>query len=843
MAEAPPLEWLDSKFKIERDSTKTIEGSGYLRLNTFWEAVSEQIDVEPNTEYTLSGLVNAFYLQHPQATSSARILIELLWVRPDGTPESVDINCPDEFDYSGYWQLCSGLQVAEGLDWQHVTKSFDSGLGTKLRIKLSNYVNNNPGCTADGANGRYDLNGNCELGGYSLFDDIQVKPVLEVQELDPEFITRSCRLYPAADAPACRYTDGDTLFYGQYGYCLTPDPNNQNQCLQWWPVDQIQGETFDDVIGGYADRIPLDYCVHESKKEIQISRSGTLARISPAAGRVVGQIIDDAGNSMNFIPFDIFDDYRPLARWPYMKKFVFNGFGVGVDVNYGIYIALPFAMTMYKDYYCYSPLNFGGRLSDLVGNLLPGYFGDKWWSRDDSDCGPGEGIRLPLGGGSLSEEEEWGGWAALPIAITLPLDVPISLVIIIPLRWELINSPIGELTSYASGFINEALYGVGGIGPPFGARIITDQDGSFGGISGDPLPDTEGDILGVAWFLKTVPDAAALALTGTFKGEMEIQYCDELVRVATSAGNNKSYANRVTTGSGYVLNENVDKDLDGDTNEVYENVNYLYYKPFNYRDFLYSAEQNGGNYFFYQSSDYQPFGALVPPSNAQYPTAWDSRQSVYRQPLFYEPPRTSAFDAPYQARMGELHSLDGLKNIFAKSYGIWHWEWIDDAKPKDGGQYKEGALISSGTTLWDLPTDAAPCPGNVRPTSGPLCLVAPSVSTIKVNDKASEQLKSNGLIKLSFNTKVDPDQLPIVSYKVDWGDGKKDIVSGVTLLNRTNPDNPFFLYHFYDFWEMQRAGVSCGPGSCSAQITITLKDIWNAEATVSTAPGAVTVVR
>lgn len=99
-------------------------------------------------------------------------------------------------------------------------------------------------------------------------------PFLEVYEPDDldrpgdnPFIGRSCRLYPQTSAPACSYTDEQKQqFLGWRGFCVEPDPSNPLQCLQWLPIDQIQGETglgF-KTESSYSGRTPLYYCAEMS---------------------------------------------------------------------------------------------------------------------------------------------------------------------------------------------------------------------------------------------------------------------------------------------------------------------------------------------------------------------------------------------------------------------------------------------------------------------------------------------------------------------------------------------------------------------------------------------------
>ena len=64
---------------------------------------------------------------------------------------------------------------------------------------------------------------------------------------------------------------------------------------------------------------------------------------------------------------------------------------------------------------------------------------------------------------------------------------------------------------------------------------------------------------------------------------------------------------------------------------------------------------------------------------------------------------------------------------------------------------------------------------DIRPGQYPddYCFVQPVVFNIKANDRTGivEVTDSKGLINLTWNTLVDPEQIPIRAFWVDWGDG------------------------------------------------------------------------
>lgn len=316
--------------------------------------------------------------------------------------------------------------------------------------------------------------------------------------------------------------------------------------------------------------------------------------------------------------------------------------------------------------------------------------------------------------------------------------------------------------------------------------------------------------------------------------------CDRAVQTVTSVGQNKFWSGRVYQGSDYVTP-----------------ILGLTYK-----------------------SDYTPFGAAVPPYPDGNPFEWDSkpdddsdRSTLGRQPLFQEKPRTG-LNPPYQPRAGTVLNClnpvgeasncdyvidtvnpenipyayfaaattsDGVaivSRLFAQSYGVWEWDATSTR------------YMATTSVSW-LPPDNL-CTGGVRPAYDPIartcaggdcfacpgptcdyCAVRPQISNIKVNgtNTANPEIITNGLANLTFNTRVDSQQLPLVSYEVDWGDGETTLVSGVEMRDRPNQDNPHSLYHLYSYWDLRAKGsgvgnISCSVGQCTVYPRIKIKDNW-----------------
>ena len=844
--------WHDYKFSTITDIKSSPEGSRYLSLSSFYEAISEEIDVFAGSPYILSGWINSSGLNYPDGNVPIKSQIQYSQHAEGGGWSTWKF-----FDDASLCDSssCGSLSLDSGLTWTKKVHQFTPLADTdKIKIKLKNFVDE------DGCNDTNKLTA-CKLGGVALFDDISLKPVLQVSNSDnliDKYVSRSCRIYPAEDSLSCRYLQGNNLFYGSYGYCLLADPSNSKQCLQWWPVDQLQGEVLNEV-GGYNDRVPLDYCVDKSSFTVNFTEFGyALALSSEAQEAVAGYFDTNSGNQMNFSPFRVKDDYRPIFRFPYVDRIKVKANGMGLAGGTPS-IMIPVNHTMTYDI----------------------------------------------------KKKEWKGWAAIPFCIAIPIEsTEIGICIPIPIPYKLASGPIGQVIEMITGIFNSSGMGGGQVafGPLMGLKVIEDRQASgitSGGTS-DPIPDLPGDILGVSWFVKSTANADVVGITMLVSGDFEVNYCNKLVRVVTSSGENKAYANRVTKGSGYINNDIAARPDTPGPIDIKEGK-YYYYDPFDYNQFLDSIENPLGQYIGgtaldfpgsisgaasrtiyqiwaritgaipdaipisigddfsplgrskYQSSDYQPFGAIVSPMgsllnssgsaanelNAQQlsgspnPTNWSSRRGLYNMPLFYEPPRLGAFVAPYQARMGELHSKAGLEQLFAQSYGQWKWKWNLCLVGLPNNCFKpdaeRGGYYASDDTndFLSIPTEICNKATREESTNDP-CYVKPKVTKIKINDKDNASNKPPtinggvGLAKLAFTTLIDPDQLPISAYTVTWGDGEHSKVSGVLLRNRTNIENPFLLYHLYDFWKVKGAPSSiCDSDSCTIQVIVQVYDNWN----------------
>jgi|GEM_PF-3809862 len=107
------------------------------------------------------------------------------------------------------------------------------------------------------------------------------------------FVARQCRSYPQSDSSVCDYEDSQTgvQYKGWKGYCVEKDPRDPTVCLNWWPIDVLAGET-----NVFADqslsltRAPLFYCAEADSFDLGASFNG-----SPATVFDNRFVLDDAG--------------------------------------------------------------------------------------------------------------------------------------------------------------------------------------------------------------------------------------------------------------------------------------------------------------------------------------------------------------------------------------------------------------------------------------------------------------------------------------------------------------------------------------------------------------------
>ncbi|MFA5124541.1 MAG: hypothetical protein WC473_01775 [Patescibacteria group bacterium] len=340
--------WQASYTTIGRDGAKAKDGVGYLKINSGWGVISESVDILPNQDYFLSAWVHTKDLQGPGVAGRLPYAeLRLRFINSKGQPRP-NLAAVDGGVYEGDWVKGEVMQTPTGLPWKQVIVHFRTGdnvSGVQLAL-----FNMNP----DGSKGI----DNSKLGGYTLWDNVNLKPLLKSSASG--YIDRTCRVYPSMNAPACKYNDGNNYFYGQYGYCLTPDPANNQQCLQWWPVDSIRGETLSDFSSYYSERYPLYYCLEKKTMILDVSQyTGNFG--------LFGEGVNESGmESLKFdtnakqtkaTSFNISPTWSPLFRYPFIYKFQFDGIFIAIgDTASHTLFGGVLSVGMWKNLVCAKPL-------------------------------------------------------------------------------------------------------------------------------------------------------------------------------------------------------------------------------------------------------------------------------------------------------------------------------------------------------------------------------------------------------------------------------------------------------------------------------------------------------
>lgn len=756
--------WSSSKFTVINNpvSAQTegvaykIEGKGFLKYSpAAGVAVSEYIDVEPNTTYFVSYQINTanFHTGQGFDTIAAGVSIyetyDKVGNKTTWNGGGFDLLECDGTNFISPWiNGCNGNTEAGSDGWQTRSFSFKVGPST-TRIKLQLYGTVWWGlseCMTKSQAAGYPP-GQCYSSGYTApagplchpshscetapgtkienvcwsgisttqtsdacsgnvyFDNIKIRPQLATKDLTPlsatdnsfQYAEQSCRLYPENNSLACDYYD-DSLIRkkGWLGYCLEYDrsPGSSDACLLWAPLDKIKGEGIEEG-AGYTGKIPVYYC-SEAATLIPVEYRQTKKNMTPC--------VDDNG-------------FVCSAYYPFMSGYSVSQtclIDCGRDSSY---ICCDYAPT-------------GTCRSGCVS-------GAGWYDTDGT-----------------------------------------------------LNTTTGEDS-----------YGI-----------------KYYDIATDELFDSK------------------------------FAYCTKVVQTVNSVGDNKYWSGRVYEGSAYKV----------------PLLDYTY------------------------NTDSPPFGSIYPPTPVTNPYEWDGGSGSGNQPLDVLPSSSgkARAGAPYSfvnsslygylgtcslssrlcyvvsgataaQNLADCQASEGLcntfasyptsasaatpliKGLFAQSYGSWTWDWTDaHYNATKGNDWTPPDTVCPATGR-PLVTDATLATGATLGADN--CAVLPIISNIRINDSsaANVNLAPNQFVNITFNSKVDSQQLPLVMYAIDWGDDEQTVVSGVEMNDRPNANNPHSFYHMYSYWDLKfkanrppsdivcyAANATIPANHCIIKPKVKIKDNW-----------------
>jgi hypothetical protein len=157
-----------------------------------------------------------------------------------------------------------------------------------------------------------------------------------------------------------------------------------------------------------------------------------------------------------------------------------------------------------------------------------------------------------------------------------------------------------------------------------------------------------------------------------------------------------------------------------------------------------------------------------------------------------------------------------LRTIFLKSYNTYSFE---NNIYKSGGSYYYPDYYTSGDSEFKFG-----CARTGEGIANSFCAVYPVISNINLyyGDTNKSIASSSGWVftvpskwvyRLEFNSDVDAEQQPLTRIIIDWGDNKRQTITGED--EHSDVDKPHVFYHYYS-------------SSGSKAIKITITDNWGA---------------
>ncbi len=183
-------------------------------------------------------------------------------------------------------------------------------------------------------------------------------------------------------------------------------------------------------------------------------------------------------------------------------------------------------------------------------------------------------------------------------------------------------------------------------------------------------------------------------------------------------------------------------------------------------------------------------------------------------------------DKQYQLADNQSAAATAVNQLFVRSQGDYLW---------NGSTYQ---LRNNG---YNLTVPARDC-GAAR-TGNDFCYVLPEISNIALNglQAGAITIQTNGFVTLTFNSKVDVEQLPLTGFVIDWGykDSRGQEVKTVSY-NNSMYDRPQSGAAVHTFRQNYNYSLlTQGGGTQVKNITVTIKDNWGFTATAQAKVGIV----
>ena len=816
------------------------EGQGFLKLGSAFDATSETLDVMPNINYIVTAYINTKNLKRGKA--------------------AIDI-----MDGSGGVVASRVATQKLGIGWQFQVSKFSTS-GSAIKIKLYAVDDNGAQLIAS--------------EGSVYFDDIKIRPALNSKS--SWYTAQSCRLYSKSDSLSCDYyEDSGARQKGWYGYCLEYDrpPGDPNTCLLWYPIDKVKGDGEEEGVG-YQGKMPVYYC------------TGTTSVINkPGVGDQIQYI-------QNGFPTNVFwgnqtaqKDLSNLPDTPFRVKYIQLVIPGG---NYEIRNADGRGEC--------SGVNHLARIITNNSDILDISAGDDGCS---CDCFSHAPYSFDLYNTTTNEKVfTWSGMIDVSLHIYFTKvraycsQITKTVTEIgqnkywsdrvfqgssypIPCGYfdqNKINFSNTDTCGYSSNFTPYGSINTSGLNSanPYNWDDNTDLPGnqplSFLSINNTPRVEKYYDQISLKNLFAQSYSAWKWQPAVCKKGQNEDAEC--LVDGDCHAECDQYRC----VASPFLYNDNVRTDVtcdptaakpcitltDGTCDTSLHCVNGQ--RPgtscasaaacrgctgYSYGTCV-SNKCVGGNV---AAGTACTTAAQCNTCSATATTATCVANNKCSGGCSPGTACTSTNTAPCKS---DISCFQCRESVCANGSNVSKNGTVCFDDPTVCSGYCPISSYITDTTFkpW-YPPGANGEPSNglcngtgvaPRPAGVVYCAIKPVVSNIKINALTSGvTITKNGFINLTFNSKVDSNQLPLVMYEIDWGDGETTTVSGIEMLDRPNIEAPHSLYHLYSYWGLKSkasqgllTGGSCGSTSCAVTPKVRIKDNWGwySNGSVINVPGA-----
>lgn len=712
-----------------------------------------------------------------------------------------------------------------------------------LRLKMSDYFDSRP----SGGWGSFLLSifqeSPGDKGNFYL-DNVSMKSVLKVNDPN-DYIQRSCRMYPDKNALACDYYNEQKgkEMKGWKGYCVEPDPGYSDQryaghpvCLQWWPVDVINGEAnifSNDPLVGYSGRKPLYYCL-QARGEYPYVKTVAKAWSSGNVSHCSGDKIIDV-SKYNIYKDEIAeikiegvridhdnagfgtDDCGTEKVWtndiehnPAKENKIKGGAGEIIfnEVNkqfwnYKYDAVMDTGNGYTVEYNKYANLRCWGSWDGSNHDVSTAYLEFNNYNKliaihyKHCDGSPGNGagrfndIKIILKGEICSkivevvkpngENKAWatrikpGGWTQNNyLGYSYDQDyAPYGASVVTGLDFDptKLDRPLYVEMPNKSSFMQEPYQVRAGTPYSLNKSGICVGDSAVVGISCENTQDC----------LNAVPNSATCEGGGggscmpdkdgvTCNGT-----CETGCGVDCSCVDVQGYCS---------YDENVGCTTDADCRiDNPDNVHCELVDSVIGTQCVAGSDSEIGKECE-DSSDCGPNGVCA---------------------------GIKLTRAQKEALAQKQDPVEILSQLFVKSYAGWTWDWAAN----DG----HGGYIVDNSFIWDRSGDYG---------------TPPKVNDILINDAKDVDVSviGSGAVVLKFTSWVEPDQVPLAAYTVDWGDGTITSENGLSIAPKSNIENPHILVHYYKFDKNCPTAVRDASGNllyCAYQPKVSIKDNWGIE--------------